>query len=72
MPDNPLTFAERRDPGQELPQTRRRMRQLSRMVLDVYGANYRCAFAFEKLNLAVNRLVDELAWQALADCPART
>jgi hypothetical protein len=69
MPDKPLTFAEHRDLGQELHQSRRRVQQLSRMVLDVYGPNNRCAFAFEKLNEAMDRLIDELARQAVADCP---
>jgi hypothetical protein len=71
MPNEPLTFEEHRDLGQELQQTRRRLLQLSRMVLDVYGANNRCSFAFEKVVDAVDRLAEELASQALADCPGK-
>jgi hypothetical protein len=69
MPNEPLTFEEHRDLGQELQKTRRHLLQLSRMVLEVYGANNRCSFAFEKVNEAVDRLTEELARQAVAECP---
>jgi hypothetical protein len=69
MPNEPLSFEEHRDLGQELQKTRRHLLQLSRMVLDVYGASNRCSFDFEKVNEAVVTLIEELARQAAADCP---
>jgi hypothetical protein len=69
MPTDPLNFEEHRDLGQELQNTRQRIARLSSMALEVYGPNNRCAFAFEKLNQALQHLIDELARQAVADCP---
>jgi hypothetical protein len=71
MSNEPLTFEEHRDLGQELWKARRHLLQLSRMVLDVYGADNRCAFAFEQVSEAMDRLTGELAKQAVADCPGR-
>jgi hypothetical protein len=71
MPNQPLTFEEHRDLGQELHKTRQHLLQLSRMLLDVYGANNRCMFAFEQLDAAMERLTEELARQAAADCPSQ-
>jgi hypothetical protein len=71
MPAEPLSFEEHRDLGDELQKTRQRLLQLSRVVLDAYGANNRCAFAFEKLNEAMERLDEELARQAVADWPGK-
>jgi len=71
MSDHSLTFEEHRDLGQELQKTRQRLLELSRMLLDVYGANNRCVFAFEKVNEAMVRLSEEFARQANADCPGK-
>jgi hypothetical protein len=71
MPAEPLTYEEHRDLGEELLKTRRRLQQLSRMALDVYGANNRCAFTFEKLDEAMDRLIGELARQSVVDCPGK-
>ena len=69
MSDQPLTFEEHRDLGQELQKTRQRLLELSRMLLEVYGANNRSAYASEQVNQAMARLSEELARQAAADCP---
>jgi hypothetical protein len=65
----PLTLEEHRELGEEIQKTRKHLLQLSRMLLEVYGPNNRCAFACEKLNEAVVQLTQELAKQAVADCP---
>ena len=69
MSNDPLTFEEHRELGQEMQKTRQRLLQLSQMLVQVYGANNRSAFAFEQLNTAVDRLLEELGRQAAADCP---
>jgi hypothetical protein len=71
MPKEPLSLEEHRDLGHELQKTRQDLRQLSRMLLDVYGPNNRCTFAFEQLDAAMERLTEELARQAAADCPGQ-
>lgn len=71
MDSEPLTFEEHRELGQEMQKTQQRLTQLSRMVLDVYGSNNRCSFAFEKLNEAMEQVMEELEKQAIADCPAQ-
>jgi hypothetical protein len=71
MSNNPLSLEEHRDLGQEMQKTRQHLRQISRMVLDVYGDNNRSVFAFEQLNLDMDRLIEELIKQALADCPGK-
>jgi hypothetical protein len=71
MSDQPFTFEEHRDLGQELQKTRQRLLELSRLLLDAYGANNRSVFAFEKVNEAMVRLSEELARQANADCPGK-
>lgn len=71
MSDQPLTFEEHRDLGQELQKTRQRLLELSRMLIEVYGANNRSTFAFEKVNEVMERLSEELGRQAAADCPGK-
>ena len=67
----PLTFEEHRELGEEIQKTRKRLLQLSRMLLEAYGTNNRSAFECEKLNEAIVQLMRELAKQAVADCPGR-
>ena len=69
MPNEPLTYEEHHELGQEIRKARQRMARLSSMLSEVYGANNRCSFAFEKLNEAMDQLLDELGRQATADCP---
>jgi len=71
MSNEPLTFEEHRDLGQELLKTQKHLLQLSRMVAAVYGPNNRSVFAFEHLNAAMERLRVELGRQSDADCPGK-
>lgn len=66
---NPLTYDEHRDLSQEIQKTRARLAHLASVILGVYGQQSRSAFAFRKVNEAIDRLCVELGTQAITDCP---
>lgn len=71
MAIDPLNYEEHRELGREMRATRERLMQLSRVVFEIYGPASRSAFAFQRLNEAMERLCVELGTQAITDCPGR-
>ena len=64
---NPLTLEEHRQLGRELRAANARLRQLSELVVSVYGPNNRAAFSFLKLAEAMERTCQDLETQATRD-----
>ena len=64
---NPLSLEEHRQLGNELRVTNARLRQLSALVVNVYGPNNGAAFSFQKVAEAMDRLCNELENQASRD-----
>ena len=72
MPDNPLSYEEHSQLGQEMQKTRIRLLELAKVLEQVYGPSSRSAVAFQRMNEAMERVCGELANQAIADCPGRS
>ena len=64
---NPLTLEEHRQLGKELRATNARLRQLSALMVSLYGPNNGAAFTFQKVAEAMDRLCNELENQAAHD-----
>lgn len=64
---NPLSLEEHRQLGKELRVTNARLRQLSALVLSLYGPNNGAAFTFQKVAEAMDHLCNELENQASHD-----
>jgi hypothetical protein len=66
---SPLSYEEHRELAQELFYTHRRLRELRRMMVSVYGRESRTAFAFERTDESLDRLRFDLQVQLSSDCP---
>lgn len=65
----PLTVEEHRELGAELRVALARLRELSALVMGVYGPQNRAAFEFGKLAESMERLCQDLEAQAEHDWP---
>jgi hypothetical protein len=65
----PLTLEEHRELARELRASNARMRELSKLVVTVYGPNNQAAFSFLKAAEALDRLCNDLKAQASQDYP---
>jgi hypothetical protein len=68
---SPLTLKEHRELRRELRAARARLRELSNVVVAVYGPNNRAAFSFLKIADAMDRLCQDLQVQVSQDYPGR-
>ncbi|MGA2774242.1 MAG: hypothetical protein ABSG26_25930 [Bryobacteraceae bacterium] len=68
---SPLTLKEHRELSRELRAARARLRELSNVVVAVYGPNNRAAFSFLKIADAMDRLCQDLQVQVSQDYPGR-
>ena len=66
---SPLSFEEHRELARELFNTQRRLRELRRMVVSVYGRESRTAFSFERVDETLERLRFDLQVQVGSDWP---
>ena len=67
----PLTWEEHAELAKELRQTRRRLHELSSVVVGVYGPQNRAAFTLQKIAEAMDRLCGDLESQAATDLPGQ-
>jgi len=64
---SPLTLKEHRELSRELRAARARLRELSNVVVAVYGPNNRAAFSFLKITDGMDRLCQDLQAQVSQD-----
>ncbi len=65
----PLTLDEHHELARELRNTNLRLRELSNVVLGIYGAESRVTFSFVRATEALDRLRHEMQIQAALDWP---
>jgi hypothetical protein len=68
---SPLTLKEHRELSREMRRSRARLRELSNVVVGIYGPNNRAAFSFLKITDAMDRLCQDLQAQVSQDYPGR-